>query len=219
MVPEPNRYREMPGGPGTFHLLSSLQDLCGLTTKIRGMNAVYLQWMMLHFGYQPAINDTDLLRWTWSPEIKKTDIVIQTWSKWDPRSTGHRPAIIVKRRDFRRVKIGVRDAADTGGLGVTHFSYRYQGVHTLYCTSGNPVESGDLADEVANELGGSAFYVRRVLNLFRLELGNISEDVKLDEARENTTVGIDMQFEAERTFRVQGPQQISTIDRPITFGH
>ncbi|MEM5809074.1 MAG: hypothetical protein QXH92_04145 [Candidatus Aenigmatarchaeota archaeon] len=130
--------------------------------------------------------------WTPNPE---TGIVIEPITKWLPRLTEARPAILIKRGDWKRIKLGIGDRYHTPNeLGKQYFENWWQGTHILLCISGEAAEAENISAEVSRLLNTFGWYFLKIMNLKKFEVVQIGELKLLQEGRDNFFVPVVIEY-------------------------
>jgi len=164
-----------------------VNSLCELGPRPLVMQGWLRLWLTGHFQ-KANLEDQDqtIQKMLWRPDAT-TGIMIESNTRWVPELTELRPAVILKRGAWRRIRLGIADRMlgyfQIDGQEV--YANLWQGSHTLFCG-----EVEKLAAEVYRELNefGPAF--REVLNLMRFEVTEVGEIMILEEARQNFVVPV-----------------------------
>lgn len=166
-------------------------------------------WMQGHFADRANIEDyqgpnPDGPLWTPNKKIAK-QIEIESSTAWVPELTENRPAIIIHRQAWKRIRLGIDDrmmfhmAPDMQN----RYANWWQGGHTLFCITGDGAETEKLGAEVFRELNEFGPVVRMILNLKRFEVVEVGAPMKLKaDARENYVVPITVSYVYEEFWKV-----------------
>lgn len=175
--------------------LSIMPDLCRLGPFMNLLTGVFRTWMIYHFADAARIIDNNLKKRIWT-EDPETQIAIESHAAYKTELTESRPAIIIKRQDWKRVKIGIADRrmGELPADGSELYTNFWQGVHTLFCIGGTPGEAEILGTEVFKDLNEFAPAVRRKLSLMRLEVAEAGGYAKLDESGKNYVVPVNVGY-------------------------
>jgi hypothetical protein len=132
--------------------------------------------------------------------LAEKGIVIQPIYKWNPAELNHRPAIYIKRNEFRVQRYGINDGLtvglgrdEEGNLETLRGDYHTVGVlgsHTLFNIGRTGAETEVLAYETFRELQQFAPAIRRDLKLARLAVTNVTEVQKLEEYDQHFVIGV-----------------------------
>jgi hypothetical protein len=169
-----------------------VNSLCELGPRPLVMQGWLRLWLTGHFQ-KANLEDQDqtIQKMLWRPDAT-TGIMIESNTRWVPELTELRPAVILKRGAWRRIRLGIADRMlgyfQIDGQEV--YANLWQGSHTLFCIASKGGEVEKLAAEVYRELNefGPAF--REVLNLMRFEVTEVGEIMILEEARQNFVVPV-----------------------------
>ena len=167
-------------------------SVCATQPRRLIVTGVFIDIMRQHFADPALLDEAHLQNLVWRPD-DTTGILIESVTKWVPRLTEKRPAIIVKPNSMTNVRLGLNDQRQgppVDAQGNKHFSTFWTGSHTLFAIGNSGAQAEILASEIQRQLTGFADEIRRSIGLqqFRvLELGPISE---LEEAIETFTVPV-----------------------------
>jgi len=183
---------------------TKLCSVCRTGWRLRLLTGFVTLWMRSHFSSADSIDDPALKHRIWKP-TQDTGILIESISKWDPKTTGKRPAIIVKRNPQKILRQIIEDRLMPGmGPESTRniFSSFRQGSHTIFCIGGESAETEILAEEVAIELIQFAAVLRQPLRLHKLQTTEIGDLSLVEEADENFVVPITLAYAFEDTWEL-----------------
>jgi len=171
-----------------------------------------------HFASTATIEQDSLKHLIWK-DGERSAILIESVHRWDPRTTGLRPAILISRNSMKNRRAGIGDLKQTPGVdmqGNQHFLTMWVGSHTLFCLGGTGAQAEALATEVRREL---TEFARRILETFCLlrfqvvEVGPISE---LEESTENFVVPVTVGWASQERWQLL--QQAPRLKR-IALSH
>lgn len=147
-----------------------------------------------------AKRDSDLDRYIWKSG-PDTGILIESVHKWDPTSTGKRPAVLIRRDDYSTVRVVINDLVTTTSSGHReHMSLRV-GSHTLFCLHENDTMAEIIATEIANELSEIGVELTRRANLDRFMVAKVGSSAKLEEATENFVIPVTVGWAYQHVWR------------------
>lgn len=143
-----------------------------------------------------------------------TGIVIESVTKFDPTKIETRPAVTIKRNDWRwknltpgdRVNgIGVLSGAESPTYRTNDSMYwgMWHGSHTVFAIAREGAETEIVAKEVADVIRFNAPEVRRSLGYHRFALVGIGTLGVLKEATENYVVPISVAYAVEEGWELQ----------------
>lgn len=183
--------------------VSVLPGLCSLGPPELLMTGIFRVWMIYHFSDPARIVYERLRDKVWQRDPAATGIVIEAHDVEDLNLTETRPAIIIKRQAWKRIKIGIADRR-MGELtedGSEHCACLWQGAHTLFCIGSTGGEANLLAGEVRQELNQFAQPVRHRAGLNRLEVAEVGETARLDqEGGKNRVVPVNVAYVLEESW-------------------
>jgi hypothetical protein len=197
-----------------------LPQLCGLAPRLLSMNGLFRVWMTYHFGDSSRIIDDILKEKLWHADPKETRISIEPHSAYKTDLTEKRPAIIIKRQGWQRIRIGINNMrmGEISLDGAEYYVNLWQGSHTLFCISGVPAEVERLATEVFEDLNRFAPAVRRKMDLIRLEVAEAGEYGKLEESGKNYVVPINVGYVLADTWTLrQEAPFLKSLDLSLMF--
>lgn len=159
-----------------------------------------------HFANAPRLKSPRLRKLIWSPE-PATCILIELADSWAPETTGHRPAILIKRNALNSVKLAIGNQHQ-GRLvdrsGDPHFSKLWVGSLTVFCLSEHPTEADLIAGEVQEQLDCFApLILRSSMQLKKYEVVEIGTRTFLEEAHQRHVVPITLGYAYEQTWALR----------------
>lgn len=180
-----------------------LPSLCDLGPRLLTLTGLLRVWLINHFNSSDNIELLKLRKCVWNKDPAKSGIVIEKNTAWDPRKTGTRPALILKRGAWRRIRLGIGDKFLGGGSsqnGDEHYCNWWQGSHTVFAIAGEDGECEMLATEVFRELNEFGPAVRDMLGLKRFEVAEVAEIAILEEASQNFVVPVNIAYAVEESW-------------------
>jgi hypothetical protein len=166
------------------------------------LTGLFVDWLSRHFAEPGNAGAPSLRNVVWRPD-ERTDILIEEESSWTGTLTEKRPAVVVKRNEYRSVKLVMRDLS--GGderLGTQDRVKFWVGSHTLFCIDRNGPGAEILAQEVQREVGQFAPEVRRLLGLHALDVMTVGAPSVVEEATEGRSVAVTVAVTYEETWRL-----------------
>ena len=164
------------------------------------MTAAFVSWLRQHFIDEKNIENPDLIqdhtKFLWTADFATSTISIESISRWDPALVENRPALIVKRNKWTHMRLGVdnRYLGYANPKGITQYCNAWTGSHTIFVLSGEGAECEVLTAEVYRELNQFAPVMRRALDLSRLQVAEVGDIRKLEEATENYVIPITIAY-------------------------
>ena len=153
--------------------------------------------------------------------MKKSNIMIESVTRWpgpQTQTVQMRPAILVKRNTYGRIKLGIGDKYMMGGkpsidnlndLGNTsnnaidagtQFEVIIAGSHTVFCIGTTGAEAETIGTEVFFELLEFTPVIRRDLGLNKFQVMEIGGINKLEESKEHWVVPVTVTFMFNHTW-------------------
>jgi hypothetical protein len=166
-----------------------------------------------HFASAATVEVSALQHLIWK-DNERTTILIESLHRWEPRTTGLRPAILIKRNAFKNRREGIGDRKQLPAIDITgnpHFLTFWVGSHTLFCIGGTGAQAESLATEVRRDLVEFGPAIKNSFKLLRfqaVEVGAISE---LEEATENFVVPVTVGWAFEESWQLM--QQAPRLKR------
>lgn len=122
-------------------------------------------------------------------------ILIDAVANWKPTAGGQRPALLVKRGDYKTERVTIGDAVQSSGLtpeGNQRYAMMWLGSHTIFALSTNSLQAEALAHEASRHLMQFQAVIRRNLGLVRLMLVDVAAQGILEEAHQTFVTPINL---------------------------
>lgn len=197
---------------------------CGYGDNPLTITEVLVTWLRSHFSDARRFDNDKpneaIVNFVWKPG-KDTGIIIESASRWVPTATEHRPALIVKRNAWKRLKLGIGDRrlGDGDTESLVPYETAWDGSHTIFCITNNGPDTELLAVEVFKELVEFSQIVRSLLNLRYLSVQEVGELSLLEEARENFVVPITISYGYNSVWTVKKPDNWVVRIQQIKFNN
>lgn len=173
---------------------SFLQQFCTLGPRPIVMTGLLRMWLIRHFSSADNVEDQaqTIRKLVWQTNIKNAGIVIESITRWTKELTEKRPAVMIKRNGWKRIKLGIGDRMQgtSDQDAQTAYGNAWQGSHTLFCIAGSGAEAEVLCAEVYREINQFAQQVRAAADLLRIEVTEVGEVAELEEAKQNFFVPV-----------------------------
>lgn len=174
-----------------------ISNLCSLGMRPYLMTGILVDLMRRHFvnvgsSILPYVENPDVRQLLWQGQ-DTTDILIEALMKWEPQTTGKRPAIIVARNDYQNQKVGIGNRLlgnSQDAQGYEHYETFWVGSHTLFCLAENGAQADLLATEVQRELTQYARPIANTLQLFRFAPYSLGKPILLEESQQHIAVPV-----------------------------
>jgi len=137
-------------------------------------------------------------------ESPKAGIQIESVTRWKPDTMQQRPAIVIKRNDWKWVSQIIDDRAmgDRTPDQFEHYVGWWRGSHTVFAIAGEGGEAEHLGTEIAKLMVWYRSVIRRALNLDRWVLVSVGSLVELEEADENYAVPVTVSYAGQESWEL-----------------
>ena len=185
-------------------------SLCTTRLTPQILTGIILQWLRAHFAKAESIEEERLKTALWvgrPPDFVVEDvgsqIQIESVYRWDPRLLQHRPALIVKRSPYERMKIGiggdrVYEPMGPGPDNLPQMGARFfvpiNGGHTIFCLNHDGAAAELLSSEVFAALLQFEVVVRAEFNFMDFRVMKLGEIARFEEAYEHFAVPITLTY-------------------------
>lgn len=209
----------LPPGPAFYG--TPFSSFCSLLGHPQIMTGLFVDILQRHFADPSTIEFPDLQELVWQAD-ERTHILIETAYRWRPELTQKRPAVIVKRNAYSKIRKGIgdrRQGPPVDEVGDPHYVTYWSGSHTLFCMGSGGAIAELVATEVEKELEGFAPVLRQVLGLMRIEVMQTGPVSILEEAQENFVVPVTVGYIYERRWaiREQAPR-LANVSLSLLIG-
>jgi len=123
-----------------------------------------------------------------------TGILIEDATVWTPSKTGNRPAVIIKRNEWKSQKAGLNNTEGTTSEGFDKHIKFWQGSHTLFCIAKEGAEAEILAAEVYRMMLHFGPVFREYFDLMLFDLAGVGALGEIEEAGERYGVPITVNY-------------------------
>ena len=182
-------------------------NFCSLGPRPIIMTGFMRTLMRDHFANPDSIEHPQFRDRVWSPDECDSGIHIEDATVWTPTQTGKRPAIIVRRNNWKAVKMGINNYIGLTDEGFDQHAKFMQGSHTLFCIASEGAEAEILATETYRYLLHFGPVVRHYFRLHLFELIEVGSLNELEEATERYMVPITVAYAWEEmwTLKLHSP--------------
>jgi hypothetical protein len=170
-------------------------DFCIRGATPYSLTAFLRQLLIDHFSDPNRIENPDLRGYVWTGD-DASPLLIESITRWRPRKTENRPAILIKRNDWQVQRQGI-DHRLMGGFsleGELDYDCLVSGSHSVFCISNNGAEAEILGHEVFRLILHYAPLIRQTINLDRLDIAGLSSLQKVEEAQDNFVTATTLQY-------------------------
>jgi len=155
-----------------------------------------------HFSDSTRIISPYLRNKIYSPDYTETQLRIEPYYVWTPESADQTPAIILTRGDWtpalNKLMGGYTIVSDSEAVA----PMLWQGSHILNCVSSVPIESAELAFEVANFFISMRRPIERRLAVARLLVAKLTGTMPSQHVAELWETTIAVVYDFEKSFVV-----------------
>lgn len=180
------------------------------------LTGVFIQILRNLFSTPDNIENTNVKPYLWNKDPKLTRILIEEVYNWTPENIQQRPAILVKRQDWKTRKIAIADKIH-GPPSETGFDEAQQlvnitGGHTMFCLGTTGAQAELIGTEVYLCLIGFSMVIREQFRLGLFAVSGIGAVTKFDECAEHFAVPVNVEYEFSHSWRLvrQSPEWMRT---------
>lgn len=197
--------RLFPAGSSPENRFDTVSALCSIGMRPHVMTGFLKHVLMQHFVDPDNIQEI-LLRTRfkevggWKAD-ESTGIYIESVTRWRPELTEMRPALLVKRNEWKwdRVTIGGK-AGSEYVEGAEHFHGFWQGSHTIFAIGNKAAEVELLAAEVGRFLVWASPTITEQMDLHRFIPVSVGGLAVVEESTKNYAVPITFAYVAEENW-------------------
>ena len=197
--------------------LSALSELLDYPILLTGF---FRDHFARHFGALPSdtaakgVEQKSLQHLIWR-DGERTSILIESLTRWDPTTTGNRPAILIKRNAYKNRRVGSGDrkqAPSADQHGHAHFGTFWVGSHTLFCLGESGAQAEALSTEVRRDLAEFAPAILKTFYLHRFQVVEVGPISELEESTENFMVPVTIGWAFQESWQLlQQAPRLKTI--------
>ena len=186
----------------TNHVLREPSSLCALGISPLGITNELMKLMTTHFSSAELIMQPSLKQYRWNPDTTLTKIRIVPATRFDPKTQGLFPAVVIKRGNLTSERVVMGDMADDidenwAQQGRIPYSRFVEGQHQLFCIAEADGEAEDLGAEVFETLTYLSPSMLAAYGFHSFEVIGLSELGLLEEMgnRVGTSVTVKYRYE------------------------
>jgi len=188
----------------------TLSSICSLYSAAQTLTGCFRDELTRHFAAEDLIENPDLRHLVWR-DGERTNILIESVWRWNPATTGKRPAVLIKRNAYTNHRVGIGDKRQgpaSDKFGFTHFETFWIGSHSLFCIGGTGSQADLLATEVSRQIHEFGQQISKELGLYRFAVLEVGAVAKLEESTENFVVPVNVgyAFSERWSLRQQAPR-------------
>lgn len=170
-------------------------SLCSLGPRPYIMTQLLILALREHFSCAANIEHEVFRARLWTSD-ETTKIQVEDETVWKPEQAGKRPAIVVKRNEWKCTKLGIGDVSGTTAQGFRELIAMWHGSHTLFCIAKMGIEAEMLSCEVARHLLHFQQVYRQDWELEKLQLEGAGALHELEEATERYVIPVTVSYDA-----------------------
>ena len=197
--------RLFPADSSTDSRFDTVSALCSMGMRPHVMTG-FLKWLLMQHFVDPD-NLAEMLHRTRFKEVggwkadETTGIYIESITRWRPELAEKRPALLVKRNDWKweRVTIGGQAGSDYVE-GHEHFHGFWYGSHTVFVVGNKAAEVELLANEANNFLLRASPKVMEQMDLHRFVPVGMGGLAVVEESTKNYAVPLTFAYVAEENW-------------------
>lgn len=181
--------------------IPQVASLCSIGMRTYLMTGFLREWLIDHFA-SGKLEHAELRSLMWKANPLDSNILIQSVTEWNPKESGKRPEIVIRRNDLtnERLSIGDKLHGTFDLTGQDHYSTMEVGSHTLFCGSKLPQEAEILSMEVARDLRQFGPSIREELDLRRFRVLGVGSLRQLEEASQTYSVPVTVAYAYEESW-------------------
>jgi hypothetical protein len=200
-----------------LNLAEIASNYCSLAAKPLLLTGFFRDILSQHFADPDRIYEPHLVRMIWSKNRATSKILVETLHKWQPQTTGQRPAIVIKRNGYKSRRICITGQYQGNHLrngGGSDHVQAWAGSHTLFCIGATGGQAELLANEVQRHLVSFAHIYAGMLGFLRFSVMSIGEVRRVEESREHFVVPVSVSYMYTQSWAVQ---EAAPLLRKITI--
>lgn len=168
------------------------------------------------FSDPKNIVETQLNSFIWNANPSLTAILIEALYKWQPENVQQRPAVLVKRGEWKVTKISIGDklhgAPEETGYTDMRQVVAMAGSTTMFCLGNSGLEAELLASEVSYHLMEFSAVIRQQLCLGSFQVSDLGEVSRFEEAHDHFAVPVTVVYSFMHNWKLlrQTPEWMRT---------
>ena len=201
-----------PEGSAPENRVKKVSALCSYGMRPHVMTGLLRQLLVDHFADVQNIEDPKVRRQietlgAWQPVengLNQSSILIESITRWNPNNADKRPAVLIKRNDWRWMRQTIGDkAGENPYTGSTSYMGFWEGSHTLYCLAQNGAETEFLTTEVVRFLVTFSPLIRDQMDLMRFLVSSVGGIGEVQEVIQWYAVPVTVSYVAEESWELR----------------
>lgn len=211
--PNPPEVEDMfPPDTEPENRVPKVSALCSYGMRPHVMTGFLRQLLIGHFSDPENIEEPRVRRHieeigVWQPtdeNLNHNGLLIESITRWAPNNADKRPAILIKRNEWKWNRQVIGDLASANSYtGRTSYSGFWEGSHTVFCLAQNGAETEFLATEVVKFLILFSPMIREQLDLHKFFVAGVGGVGEVQEVIQGYAVPVTVAYVAEENWSVQ----------------
>lgn len=136
--------------PGYTDLRPQISGVRALPDVLSNISGYFLGVLQNYFGEPERCMIPQCRRLLWHPDPRQRKIVIEEFSRWDPKTSGTLPSIVIDRGPCQSKRLGIHNEVMQTGtpIGVKTGVKEWEGTHRFYCTERGNIPADFIASEI-----------------------------------------------------------------------
>lgn len=211
--PNPPEVEDMfPPDTEPENRVPKVSSLCSYGMRPHVMTGFLRQLLIGHFSDPENIEEPRVRRHieeigVWQPtdeNLNHNGLLIESITRWAPNNADKRPAILIKRNEWKWNRQVIGDLAGANSYtGNTSYSGFWEGSHTIFCLAQNGAETEFLATEVVKFLILFSPMIREQLDLHKFFVAGVGGVGEVQEVIQGYAVPVTVAYVAEERWSVQ----------------
>lgn len=208
----PEEEAKFPAGSTPEVRVDKVSTLCSYGMRPHVMTGLLRQLLAGHFSDPDNIDEVRVRRMVaelgaWKPAdngINNGGIMVESITRWNPTNNDRRPAVLIKRNEWKWQRIGIGDKSGANPYtGSTSYTGMWEGSHTLYCLAQNGAETEYLATEVVKFLVNFSPLIVDQMSLMRFIVSGVGGVGEVQEVVQGFAVPVTVAYVAEEAWTLQ----------------
>ena len=203
-----------PEGSAPENRVNKVSSLCSYGMRPHIMTGFLRQLLIGNFSDPANIEEVRIRRHveelaSWKPSDTSEagtapGILVESITRWNPNNTDRRPAVLIKRNEWKWLRQGIGDStAGNVYTGSTSYAGFWEGSHTLFCLAQNGAETEFLATEVVKFLVTFSPMIRAQMDLHKFYVAGVGGVSEVQEVIQGYAVPVTVSYVAEEAWAVQ----------------
>lgn len=201
-----------PAGSVPENKVTDISALCSYGMRAHVMTGFLRQLLINHFAdpkniEEPRIRKHIEAMGAWAPVDEDSNhdgILVESITRWLPAAADKRPAVLIKRNDWKWAREGIGDFGQGNSYtGSSTYSAFWHGSHTLFCLAQNGAEAEFLTTEVIRFLAHYAPAIRTEMNLHKFNIESVGGVGEVEEVTKGYAAPVTVAYVSEESWTLQ----------------